>query len=384
MLVKERLEWVDVYKGIAIILMVTGHATGLFNAYIYQFHMAAFLFVSGYVVNNKKDTIWKLVMNKFFTLLLPLITFVLCGSVLLYVLNSLGLCDKLFSLPYMGGFETIRIFFSTGDIYIQWLGACWFIIVLFGVAILNKIIWTFSAQNRMVYVLISIVLYLVGYEFVEREIRTRIGIFPVDLILIAQLYYVFGYIVKENADKINDILSNVWKNLISLIVNGYLLYWFPNLGNVTVDYPAHAFNSPCLDMVVAVNGILFTYNLAVIISKSKNIINKCLQYIGKNTMGILVFHFVAFKLLLVFFNLMGMTPKTQVKEVVPSAELSNNWWLLFVVISILFSLGLWELCKRIPVLNFVTGNKRQAYKNVIDEIENVFYKAQDKIREVKG
>lgn len=39
---KNRISWCDIYKGIVIILVVVGHATGKFNQYIYQFHMAAF------------------------------------------------------------------------------------------------------------------------------------------------------------------------------------------------------------------------------------------------------------------------------------------------------------------------------------------------------
>lgn len=46
-----RIEWVDIYKGILIVLMVVGHATGMFNAFIYQFHMAAFFFISGFTSN---------------------------------------------------------------------------------------------------------------------------------------------------------------------------------------------------------------------------------------------------------------------------------------------------------------------------------------------
>ena len=44
-----RIEWCDIFKGIVIVLMVVGHCTGRFNSYIYQFHMAAFFFISGYV-----------------------------------------------------------------------------------------------------------------------------------------------------------------------------------------------------------------------------------------------------------------------------------------------------------------------------------------------
>lgn len=32
---KNRISWCDIYKGIVIILVVVGHATGKFNQYIY-------------------------------------------------------------------------------------------------------------------------------------------------------------------------------------------------------------------------------------------------------------------------------------------------------------------------------------------------------------
>lgn len=54
----KRIEWVDYYKAIAIVLVVVGHATGRFNGVIYQFHVAAFFFISGYLSKiEKKDMI---------------------------------------------------------------------------------------------------------------------------------------------------------------------------------------------------------------------------------------------------------------------------------------------------------------------------------------
>ena len=52
---KKRIEWVDIYKALGIILVVVGHATGAFNNYIYQFHMAAFFLISGYKTNFDRD-----------------------------------------------------------------------------------------------------------------------------------------------------------------------------------------------------------------------------------------------------------------------------------------------------------------------------------------
>ena len=62
---KNRISWCDIYKGIVIILVVVGHATGKFNQYIYQFHMAAFFLISGYTGNsfNVLFTYGKIICN---------------------------------------------------------------------------------------------------------------------------------------------------------------------------------------------------------------------------------------------------------------------------------------------------------------------------------
>ena len=44
--VKERVKWIDIYKGIAIIAMVLGHTSGIAVPYVYIFHMEAFFFIS--------------------------------------------------------------------------------------------------------------------------------------------------------------------------------------------------------------------------------------------------------------------------------------------------------------------------------------------------
>ena len=81
----KRIQWLDICRGILIILMVTGHSTGLFNKYIYQFHMAAFFFLSGYMSQPEKRGMFQTLFDKFFTVLLPAVTTVLFGLVLLWL-----------------------------------------------------------------------------------------------------------------------------------------------------------------------------------------------------------------------------------------------------------------------------------------------------------
>ena len=45
---KERLNYIDLMKGIGIFLVVSGHAGSPFVDWIYSFHMGLFFWISGY------------------------------------------------------------------------------------------------------------------------------------------------------------------------------------------------------------------------------------------------------------------------------------------------------------------------------------------------
>ncbi len=66
---KERINWIDIYKGFLIVLVVIGHvissyegagvSNSLYKALfsiIYSFHMACFVFISGFLCNIKNNT----------------------------------------------------------------------------------------------------------------------------------------------------------------------------------------------------------------------------------------------------------------------------------------------------------------------------------------
>ena len=51
----QRLEYLDIAKGIGILLVVWAHAKGPFQSHIYQFHMPFFFLISGYLYSSKKN-----------------------------------------------------------------------------------------------------------------------------------------------------------------------------------------------------------------------------------------------------------------------------------------------------------------------------------------
>ena len=56
MSVKNRVEWMDVFRGTGIILMIMGHIGfgDYFDIFIHAFHMPMFFFISGFFFKHKE------------------------------------------------------------------------------------------------------------------------------------------------------------------------------------------------------------------------------------------------------------------------------------------------------------------------------------------
>lgn len=74
-----RVAWIDLCKGIGILLVLLGHTlrTDVSLVYIYGFHMPLFFFLSGLVCNEKKYNWSSFLKSRFNTLIIPYILFYL-------------------------------------------------------------------------------------------------------------------------------------------------------------------------------------------------------------------------------------------------------------------------------------------------------------------
>lgn len=81
---KQRIAYVDAAKGILIVLMVAAHVfqNSFFFDFAYSFHMMAFFFISGMMLNHSsamRKPYWQLLRTKLRTMLIPLCFFELLG-----------------------------------------------------------------------------------------------------------------------------------------------------------------------------------------------------------------------------------------------------------------------------------------------------------------
>jgi fucose 4-O-acetylase-like acetyltransferase len=83
----ERSKWIDVYKGIGIILVVAGHIfEGPIRDLIFLFHMPLFFFISGYLYKPKNY--FNYFTKKSLSLLTPYFSFLIVFNVLYFFMNG--------------------------------------------------------------------------------------------------------------------------------------------------------------------------------------------------------------------------------------------------------------------------------------------------------
>lgn len=62
----DRNQWMDVAKGITIMLMIIGHSSipDLLSRFVYSFHMPLFFIASGWMTNWENSTIKDFILKK--------------------------------------------------------------------------------------------------------------------------------------------------------------------------------------------------------------------------------------------------------------------------------------------------------------------------------
>lgn len=366
----KRIEWIDIFKALTIILMVIGHSTGLFNNYIYQFHMAAFFFISGYTAYLTKKRVVETILNKFYSLILPLITMFFTMLIVVTALHKMNRYSMLFDGDFIGFKKGIIEFFVRGNIYINWLGATWFLGCLFGVFIIQHIILNICKKRvNIMYCLLSMSLACIGYFMKSNEIQINIFIINLDLIFIAQLYFCMGMVFREY-----DVFKKIFKNIYCKITIGVgsllILWYFGNINPITVDYPSRRFGFIITDALVAMNGIVIVYILSRIISKVRvDKVKQMLTSIGKSTLGILFFHFLMFKLSYIILAIFKVVPWSYLSTFVPTAEIGAKYWWLSTIISLIGSYILWEFINKWKVYNILLGQDKEFFKSIYTKVE---------------
>lgn len=336
--VQQRDKTLDITKGICIILMVIGHSgcpTYLYN-FIYMFHMPCFFFISGWLLSDKylsnlKRGLYQKAKGSYYLFVKWTLIFLLFHN----VFASMHIYENYYSWQTFME-RIIRTFTMTGSESL--LGGFWFLISLFWASIISLLFFHMLSKNETLtknsisggVILTLIIAMLWHYIPITLPQMFR------EQTLLATAFYMSGYLCrKKNMHFGHPLMTGLLLLLVPAIAACFI-----KLNMVTVQGWL-----VLIDYVIAMAGTMGVVSLSRELSRHR--IASILTYIGDKTLYILVFHFLAFKLVsfgYLYFNGLPIDLLTRF----PILEETNSWmWVVYVISGIILPLAIWKLIHKV-------------------------------------
>lgn len=334
---------IDIAKGIGIILVVWAHAQGPYTELITQFHMPFFFFISGLLYRSRDVSCFEYIKRKYTSLILPFWWWNFIFFPVFFILYYWGKWSLLTCIRGL-----IEIFFTVNKV--PFLGSTWFLPALFWVSVFVHIFIRKICCNRrygdLLLMVCGSIICILGFyvNFPYRISRT----------LICAMFYICGYLYnKYLKSKINHM-----KNQIACL--GGIAFLIISTQN-SVDMGANIYTYKWGFIVGALGASAFILRLSYWIMKCGVVerIASHLSYLGRNSIDIVIWQFLAFRITIVI-QILVMNVGMNVITAFPIYDSSGAWWILYLLTGIYGSL-LWKyILKHNPISKRIkTGNKRE-------------------------
>lgn len=342
---KDRIVFLDVAKGIAILLVVLGHCRYKpIESFVCMFHMPVFLFVSGFFW-NETDVLHpiSLALKRLKSLYIPYLKYEIVFFAMRPLFLFLGWYatnDVAFSFSFNFLFsEIIKIILGMGRE--QLLGAFWFFItMLFVIGLFWFASWVsykIKGGREDIRASIIVFIYLIGCIISTKVVIPRFG--PA---LIGIIFYYSGFIFHKYNIEIKYSYISIFCAFFSLIICS--LFGSSALGKCTIT-------DPPFTLCVGILGIYLVLSISKIIESSNRKLSKLIVLFGQNTVLIMAFHEIGFKILT---SILFVSPinKTQIIDL--NAIPVGNSSITFVIPYFLFSM---LFCYIVILLKHLKENK---------------------------
>jgi len=282
---KERIEWIDILKGLGILSIVLTHAyipETHVKKLFYSFHIPVFFFISGYL---HKVELQKIFLNKRIkTLLIPYIFFYASSTLVYLFIQHYSASPDPSSLQFQ---RVLGLFYGVGDGEWMFNITLWFLPCLLVVALSYNLLLLYIKKTKIVIILLAI-FSVVGYlGSLYLPFRMLWG---VDVAISGIVFYGLGALLK-NKVRFEKLLKN--KNKLVIILLLLMINATTAFINIEVDMNSNVLGNYFLFYISSISGI------AWILLLSKEVIRKSkfLEYFGKNSLIILGTHTVVLMLL---------------------------------------------------------------------------------------
>lgn len=257
----QRIESIDILKGIGIILMIVAHTYGpnyMIWDFIYAFHMPLFFIVAGYFYKQRlfSETL-KRNCNQIF-------------------IQYIALCLIIIILTQIRQPHNFQTDIKST---LYGMGPGWFLLAMFMVRLeFHYILNIFPNQHLIISLFISIGVCLTTHY---HDISSFLSIFP----SLAGLFFLSaGYYIKQHY-----ILDYINKHSFNIILIAFLLWLITSLHG-KVELSQCIFKLSIIDFAGSLGGTLLFFKISQLIDKHGHFLKNVLSYAGKYSIIILFFH----------------------------------------------------------------------------------------------
>lgn len=320
---KGRLEFLDIAKGIGILLVVWAHAKGPFTSYMYQFHMPLFFLISGYLFNSK-NTPKQFIIKKIQSLYIPFVVW----NILSVVLRSVFHIRE-----YTGSYfwkKIIRIMLTLdkdGDFF----GATWFLGALFLVSVCYKLMDYYIPCVKSKSIILALLfgsVAILGFEVTFPYLMSRT--------MILSFFFAAGRAIKDWKEQLSvyDTRALFSFSVLIFIVIGY--YNSINMG-------ANKYSYPILFVIGAFFASYATVYISKIVERRTVRIKNILSFLGEKSIHIVIWQFVAFRIVAVIQLYMDQVPVSQMMDFYPPYKTTGGLWIIYTVVGLAVPVPIGEI-----------------------------------------
>jgi polysaccharide biosynthesis protein PslL len=288
-MLRRRVPYVDIAKGIGILLVVMGHNDfRLISPYahklIYSFHMPMFFFMSGMFF--KPDIpFFDFLRNRFHRVLKPFL------AILLLIFFASLSFSKISLL--MAGRRLIKALYGSGY-YIDWV-QLWFLPYLFAVSLFAYVFFKIVKGMRPEWLrwVLLLGLYTAGilsirlfWPFELRllgNVLTLHGLpYGLDMVTVSGFYFILGHEIHQHH-------TETWfENSLVFLMSGALLLFLVAYFPARIDLNTRQFDSLIINTVEALTGIHFMLALSKQLVKNAWL-SSIFSYVGQASLIVLLF-----------------------------------------------------------------------------------------------
>ncbi|MBE6959383.1 MAG: hypothetical protein E7448_01475 [Ruminococcaceae bacterium] len=280
---KNRIQWIDIAKAITILLVVLGHTLrdGAVQRMVYGVHLPAFFLLAG--MTCKTTNIAGRLRKDFLRIMVPYYVFGLASILIFAVLGSVAADQLAMDVDTSFGKNLVELLvMNPKGGRMKFNLPLWFLPCLFAVKCLYYGLVKLFRDDQKKILIASLVLGVIGFVYTGLKGPSLPFNFSVALKMMA--FFAFGqWIVRMISDARVRFFGGPWNcipGILMLIAAGLVGWLAPK-----VNYSGDTFPDVLAFLVTSVSGSFGICLVSMAIEKSK-----ILEYVGKNTLAILVMH----------------------------------------------------------------------------------------------